>query len=451
VPIAFRCATDPIRDDIEADMPEIDPARSDQASARASLRRCRLLATSLLVGMGGITAVGYALPARGIVADGLWFEMLRAGGRAGLVGGIADWFAVTALFRNPMGLPIPHTAILRRQKDRLGDALGRFVAGQFFTEADVERALASVDAPGMIARALGQPSALQTVSRTIRDALPPVFERIEDGRVSAAISRALPQFMGGDDLAPLIARALRALVESDYHQEVLSFLLERIKDGVREKDATLRALIADRVREQGGRFLGWAIGGSIASKVLHALNQELDRVDPLDSALREGFSEWARGEIDRIEHDAERRGEIARAIGGVLTHDSLRAWSLDVWRRARTMAEADMRQEDGWTASAIEVLLTRLVEQLQTDTALRARLDRGIASLVIASLPAARVRLAGFIASVVARWDGAAFVERIELKVGRDLQFIRINGTIVGFLAGIVLEGVLRGVFGMRY
>lgn len=431
-------------------MSDADPIRPDQATARATLRRYRALASGLLVGMGGITALGYGLPASGIIADSWEIQLLRAGGRAGLVGGIADWFAVTALFRHPLGLPIPHTAILQNQKDRLGTALGQFVAGQFFTEADVERALVNLDAPGLIARALSQPRTLQTVSRAIRDSLPPMFERLEDGRASAAISRMIPQLMGGDDLAPLIARALRALVEGDYHQEVLSFLLVRIKDSVRDKDSALRAMIAERVREQGGRFLGWAIGGSIASKVLHAINQELERIDPLDSALREGFSEWVRAEVDRIEHDAERRREIAHAIGGVLTHESLKAWSQDVWRRARAMAEADMRAENGWTAGAIEVLLKRLAEQLNSDTALRAKLDRGLASLAMAALPSARVRLAAFISSVVARWDSLAFVERIELKVGRDLQFIRINGTVVGFIVGLALDVILRVLFGTR-
>jgi len=417
-------------------------------AARRVLRRMRRVAGGLLVGMAGVTALGYGLPAFGLVADNAWLSLLRAGARAGVVGGIADWFAVTALFRHPLGVPIPHTAILPRQKNRLGQALGRFVAGQFFTEEDVGRALAAAGLPDIVARSLRDPRTVATVSQALRSALPEMFERLEDGRAAAAISGVLPSLVGGDDLAPIVVKGLRALVDGDRHQEVLSFLLLRVKIMVREKESSLRTMIEDRVREQGGRMLGWAIGGSIASKVLTALNQELERIDPQDSELREGFSAWIREEVDRIEHDPERRADIAEAVGGVLTHDSLKAWSQDVWRRARGLAEADCERPDGWTACAVEAMLLRFSEQVAHDQALRAKIEHGALTLIGAMLPAIREKLTGFIASVVSRWDAVALTEKLELRVGRDLQFIRINGTVVGFIVGVVLEAVLRLCFG---
>lgn len=413
-----------------------------------ALRRYRRAATGLLAGMGVLTVAGYGAPAAGLVADGPWLDILRSGAKAGVVGGLADWFAVTALFRRPMGLPIPHTAILPAQKARLGEALGRFVATHVFTEADVNAALDRIDLPGMLAGVLADPATADTVSRALAGAAPSVMDRLEDGRAGSAVGRILPVILGGEDVAPVVARTLRALVEGDRHQEVLSFLLARLKDGLKAKEAALRAIIEDRVREQGGRILGWAIGGSIATKVLISVNHELDRVDPQNSELREGFTTWVRAEIDRIETDPERRREITNAIMGVMAHDSIRGWSGDVWRRMRRMIEADMAQPDGWSASIVRDALLRLAEQMRDDQLLRQRVTSGARGMILRGLPFVCDRLSRFIASVVAGWDADMLASRLELRVGKDLQFVRLNGTLVGFLAGAVLSLVLRLAFG---
>ncbi|ACI53034.1 protein of unknown function DUF445 [Gluconacetobacter diazotrophicus PA1 5] len=422
-------------------------SEADRA-AWLNLRRYRRAATGLLAGMGVLTAAGYAAPAAGLVGDGLWLDVLRSGAKAGVVGGLADWFAVTALFRHPLGLPIPHTAILPAQKARLGEALGRFVATHVFTEDDVNAALDRIDLPEIVAGLLDDPATAETVSRMLAGAAPGVMNRLEDGRAGSAMGRIMPMILGGEDVAPIVARTLRALVEGDRHQEVLSFLLARLKDGLKAKEASLRAMIEDRVREQGGRVLGWAIGGSIATKVLVAVNQELDRVDPQNSELRESFTNWVRGEIDRIETDPERRRDITGAIMGVVTHDSIRGWSGDVWRRMRVMIEADMRRPDGWSASIVQDTLLRLADQMRTDAALRERMVGTARRMILGSLPFLRERLSRFIASVVAGWDADLLSSRLELRVGKDLQFVRLNGTLVGFLAGAGLSLLLQLLFG---
>ncbi|MFT9323434.1 MAG: DUF445 domain-containing protein, partial [Acetobacter sp.] len=221
-------------------------------AARQTLRRYQNAATGLLVAMGGMTALGYAAPAAGWVKDGFFLEMFRAGARAGVVGGVADWFAVVALFRHPLGLPIPHTAILPAQKDRLARALGRFVASQVFTAREVERVLARVDVPGFIANLLEDPATQDAVVGAMARSMPQLLDRLEDGRASNAIGRIMPGLLGGSDLSPVIAKALRSLVDDDRHQEVLSYFLSQLKDGLKAKEGALRAMIEDRVREQGG-------------------------------------------------------------------------------------------------------------------------------------------------------------------------------------------------------
>lgn len=417
-----------------------------RAAAYVSSRR---LANGLLVGMAGLVGMATALPAWRIVEDNALWQILRAGGRAGVVGGLADWFAVTALFRHPLGLPIPHTAILPRQKDRLGDALGRFISTQFFTDHEIERAIDRIDLPQWLARTLRDPANTAALGRTIRQMMPPIISVLEDGKASLAIERALPVLLQGEDTARLVARSLRALVDTELHQEVLTVLLESLKSGLHEKEPALRQFIEARVREQGGRMVSWAIGGSVASRVLDAINTELSRVDPSDSVVREGFTRWARKAIDRVERDPEHRGNLVEAFTNVLQHESLRAWSGELWARLRDMLLKDLARGDGWSETVIAVSIARLADEIADDTALRHKIVRGANVCVRKMLPMAREKLSHYISSVTRGWDEREFSERLEQRVGPDLQYIRVNGTLVGFLAGAALEVLSRGFFGV--
>ncbi|GAN98948.1 MULTISPECIES: DUF445 domain-containing protein [Komagataeibacter] len=422
--------------------------QTDQ-DARRTLQRHKRSATGLLAVMAGLTVAGYALPQMGWLAERPWLEILRSGTKAGVVGGLADWFAVTALFRRPMGLPIPHTAILPAQKERLAQALGRFVSTNVFTEQEVAAAFSRIDLPSIIGNILQEPETLDMVNRAVLGSVPHVLDRLEDGRASSAIARLLPTLLGGEEIAPVVTRSLRAMVEGDCHQEVLSFLLSRLKEGIKAKEPALRMMIEERVREQGGRVLGWAIGGSIATKVLLAAGQELDRIDPQNSELREGFTTWVRTEIDRIEQDPVRRREITDAVMGVLTHDSVRGWSSDVWRRLRRLIEEDMSKGDtGWLSSLVRDALQRLADQMYHDASMRKRVEDGARGMIMGSLPFLRDRMSRFIYSVVNGWDAESLSDRLELRVGKDLQYIRLNGTLVGFLAGCGLSVLLQLIFG---
>jgi len=416
------------------------------APARQALARQKALATGLLVAMavlmlGGV-ALAHAFP------GSFSSRLLEASAKAGLVGGLADWFAVTALFRHPLGLPIPHTAILPAQKERLGRGLGNFVANHVFTEADIARALATIDLPRMLSRLLMEEETAALLAAGAARMVPHVLDGLEAGRAGELVGRMMPRLLSGGTLAPVVARALRALVDGDRHQEVLSFLLDQIKGLLKSREAHLHALIEERVREQGGRLVGWAIGGSIATRVLTAINAELERTDPRDSDLREAVTAWIRGEIDLIETDPQRGREISDTLRGLVTHDSIRLWAGDVWARARRMMEAELDEPDGWVHRLVGDSLRRLGGTLESDAAVRAAVDRTALALLSRALPAAREQLSGFIARVVAGWDTERLTERLELRVGRDLQFVRINGTLVGALVGgglFLLTGALFG------
>ncbi|GBQ22305.1 hypothetical protein AA0472_0732 [Acetobacter estunensis NRIC 0472] len=423
------------------------PLTDDEA--RHALTRQKRAATGLLAFMGGLTAVGYLAPLYGWVSENLWLDTLRAGAKAGVVGGLADWFAVTALFRHPMGLPIPHTAIIPAQKERLGRALGRFVTTQVFTEEEVDRVLARIDLPGFVGRLLSDPATAATLTSGLVGAVPQLLERLEDGRASAAVDRTLPLLLGGSNLAPVIARGLRALVDGNHHQEVLTFLLQQLKSGLQAREPALRTMIEERVREQGGRLLGWAIGGSIASKVLVAASEELDRINPDDSSIREGFTAWVHSEIDRLENDPKRADDLSQVLKAVFSHETMQTWGTDIWARVKRMIGTDLEREDGWSATLIREALFRLAAQAQDDPAMRARIKETARKSVHRSLPYLREHLSNFIASVVGNWDAVSVSEKLELRVGRDLQYVRVNGTLVGFGVGALLSLFLELVFGV--
>jgi uncharacterized membrane-anchored protein YjiN (DUF445 family) len=404
------------------------------ASLRASLNRHQLFASSLLALMAALTVVGYVLP------PSFWSGLLRDAAKAGFIGGIADWFAITALFRHPLGLPIPHTAILPAQKARLGNALGQFVANHVFTEADIRKFLGNLDSPAILRKFLTDATATKPIAEALAGMLPKLLASIEDGRARRLLARLLPRLIGGKAAGVVVARALGGLVEGGRHQEVFSFILNQLKDTLTAREEVLREAIKERVREQGGRLVGWAIGATVASRVLTAVNAELERISPDSSEMRDAFDEWVRREIGRLETDPERAAELGRAMQGVLAHDTVKAWAWDVWARMRRALEADAVLPHGRSVAVIEAALGNLGEVLGKDEVAKARVHRAVENLVLGLLPQAQAEGAKFIGRVIGTWDAATITEKLELRVGKDLQYIRVNGTIVGFILGAVIS-----------
>jgi uncharacterized membrane-anchored protein YjiN (DUF445 family) len=246
----------------------------------------------------------------------------------------------------------------------------------------------------------------------------------------------------------MIARVLLALVEGGKHQEVFGFIVGQLKTGLAAREEALRVAIEERVREQGGRLIGWALGAQIARRVLAQINAELDRMSPDGSELRAAFDEWLRREILRLESDPGRTAELAAAIRQVVAHETVQAWLWDVWARMRVALEADAARPNSRTIAFLETALGNLGTMLETDPAARQRVQEAAEGVAISLLPAAQDQLSQLIARIVAGWDAATITDRLELRVGKDLQYVRVNGTLVGFLVGGALYAVLEAVFG---
>ena len=401
-----------------------------------------MFASSLLLLMAALTLASYFVP------QNWWSGLLQAAARAGFVGGIADWFAVTALFRHPLGIPIPHTAIIPNQRIRLGQALGRFIANHVFTGNEVSNVLATLDLPLILHRFLADPVTARPAAQALAGMMPKLLASVEDGRARRVLARVVPRIMGGPAAGQIVARALHNMVESGRHQEVFGFILTQLKATVASREEAVRAAIEERVREQGGRLVGWAVGASVARRVLALINAELDKMSPDGSDLRAAFDEWVRREITRMETEPARAAEISLAIRRIVAHDTIQVWLWDIWARMRATLETDLARPNSRTVAYVESALANLGGVLEADPAARARLQAAAEAIVRSLLPSAQMRIAEFIGQVVANWDTATIIDRLELRVGRDLQYIRMNGTIVGFLIGGLLFAVLDTLFG---
>jgi len=397
---------------------------------RRALARHRAFATFLLVVMGGLVVLAYHLP------PSFGADLLAASAKAGVVGGLADWFAVTALFRHPLGLPIPHTAIIPRQKERLGQGLGRFIANHVFTEAELKRVIARLDIAGIIAAFLANSEASRPAAQALAASLPRLLATLEDGRARKLMTRLLPRVAGGPGAAPVVARILRSLLAGGQHQAVFDLALGQIKTALAAKQDELRDAIKRRVRETGGSVVGWAAGAYVADRVLAVLNAELDKQEPGDSDLRLAFEAWIEAEITRLETEPERAAALGAAIRRALSHPTVADWLGDAWSRLRGALAADAVNPNGRTVAILEGAMVNAGQFLAEDQVARARLNGMVEGILATMMPSAQANLAEFIAGVVKGWDGAMVTEKIELRVGRDLQFVRINGTLVGAFAG---------------
>ena len=409
---------------------------------RAALARQRAIATFLLVVMAALMLSAYWLP------PSFGADLLAASAKAGVVGGLADWFAVTALFRRPMGLPIPHTAIIPRQKERLGQGLGRFVANHVFTGAELSRVIARLDLAGIVGTFLADREASRPAAQALAAALPRLLMTVEDGRARRLVTRLIPRMAGGPAAVPVVARALRALLAGGRHQGVFDLALEQVRGLLAAKQDDLRVAIRTRVRESGGALVGWAAGAYVANRVLDAVNTTLAEVEPGDSSLRQAFEAWIESEISRLETDPDRAAALGAAIRQGLSHPAVAEWLGDVWNRLRAALAQDAGNPEGRTVGILESALANAGGFLAEDPQARARLNAAVERMLATLLPSAQSQLADFIAGVVASWDTQQVTEKVELRVGRDLQYVRINGTLVGFLAGGALFLGLHAMFG---
>jgi uncharacterized membrane-anchored protein YjiN (DUF445 family) len=409
-------------------------AHESPAERARSLAVARRRATALL---GAVTVLFIVVTAVG--QHGTLLGYVQAGAEASMVGGVADWFAVTALFRRPLGLPIPHTALIVERKDQFAATLGQFVQENFLS-ADVlaERIRAAGLVPRLAVWLSGRDSAARFAGRAA-DVVVTVTEALRDEDVQRVLTAELTRVVDSVEVAPLAGRVLRVVIAGGHGAELFDELLSAV-DGYLERHH-------DELREMFEAEAPRWVPGMAYRRVFERLYTRLrDRLaamaaDPHDST-RLQFESWLAGLPDRLETDPQlrRRGEQLKR--DVLGSAALRDWSSTLWQRTKETLKAQAADPDSELRRRLTDLLMAAGRRLEADQRLADGLERMVESGARAVAEQYHDELAGLVTGTIERWDARETSSQLELLLGRDLQFIRINGTVVGALVGLILHAV---------
>ncbi len=403
---------------------------SPQDFQRRALRRNRLIATVLLGAMAALFISTTLAP-----QPGFWILLVRATAEAALVGGLADWFAVTALFRQPLGLPIPHTAILPRNKDRIGEGLAIFIERNFLSPDILRAKLRSIDPARLVADWLSMPANANAIARRLIRVLPHMINAIDDHDFRVFIGESLGQHLADIELAPLLGRAIAVLGANGLHETLLDRLLDFCREFLEQREEQLY------VAAEAQRRRWWipkAINRQIARAIIGGVKELLSNLREPDTPARRKLLREIERLAEELRNSPVYRARVEEAKVRLLEDMEVKAWLGSVWGGIKRVLLSDLASPQSRMDHALGAVICSLGHHLRADAAMRKRVNRTIEAMALEVVPW-RAGLAQFLIEVVRQWDTSSFTNRIELVVGSDLQYIRITGTLVGGLVGCLL------------
>jgi uncharacterized membrane-anchored protein YjiN (DUF445 family) len=410
-----------------------------QAERRAELRRMRTIATMLLVLMAAIyLAIRLAPP------SWVWAPYLNAFAEAGMVGACADWFAVVALFRRPLGLPIPHTAVVPENKRRIGAAMGRFITNNFLSPRVAIARLASVDFVGLAARWLEDERNARSVAAAAGCAIPYALDFVPKAAIDELAAMAARRGIEAIPAAPLASRGLSILWAQGAGQTLLDQGLDVLETTLAQHKAT----IVRHVAQKTWRWIPKWVDDMIAAKVVNGLTETLREMRDPDHPWREQANALVEKLSDRLAHDPEMHAQGEALKHEILTNPVFAEQARALWEELETALRDDLPRHREAIVAWLVASAGALGRWLEEDAPLRARINRRVRLLALRAALSRRAEIGGYIAAVVDNWDTATLVKRLELQVGKDLQYIRINGTLIGGLVGLLIFTLSRAFGG---
>jgi uncharacterized membrane-anchored protein YjiN (DUF445 family) len=364
-----------------------------------------------------------------------WITLLRATAEAAMVGGVADWFAVTALFRHPMGIPIPHTAIVAQRKDRIGRSLGNFVGNNFLGREVIARQLAGMRLGERAARWLAEPAHQARVARAVAGGIARAADSVPDDELRAGVHAALVGQLRRAHVAPLLGDLLALATTDDRHQNMLDRLVKLVSRVVEEN----KELIRVRIAEESPWWVPGVVDDKLYQKIVSGIERTLVEVAADDDhPLRAQFDHALRDFVEKLHSSPETIARAEAMKERLLDHPAVAELSGALLGAART-ALVKYAGPDAPSPEPLERALGAIAERALGNEALLRDVDEAIERLVLGVVDQYRPEVAELIARTVEGWDATAASAKIEVQIGRDLQFIRINGTLVGGLVGLLL------------
>lgn len=405
------------------------PTPASTGIARLSLPTMRLIAGGLLIVMSLLYLLAISHHGEGAV-----WGYARAFAEAAMVGGLADWFAVTAIFRRPLGLPIPHTAVIPRGKERIAQALGEFVSVNFLAADVIGARLANQDLARALGRQLADPATAKRVADGVMDALPAIADLLDDEVVSDFMRRQLGELSRDQRLSAMVGRGLALLTEHGRHQPVLDAALAEGWRALEEHEGTIRA----QVRAQTSwvwRLI--ALDARAADALIGAIETTFhEAAHNPDHPARRRVTEMLSQLAHDLQHSPQLRAQIELGVTDLLAHPAVSTYLKDLWLSLKDSAAHPTSSARGALADAI----ARFGAAMLDDAAVIDTLNRRLRALVSEISGRHGHDVGALIAETIRSWDTKTVVEKLEQNVGPDLQYIRINGTIIGGLVGLAIH-----------
>jgi uncharacterized membrane-anchored protein YjiN (DUF445 family) len=396
----------------------------------------KLAATGLLLIMAALFVA-----TRLLERDYPWLAYVKAFAEAAMVGGIADWFAVTALFRHPLGLPVPHTAIIPRNKDRIGEALASFINENFLIPSVVARRMRNIDVAGAMGRFLRTPAAegtriRQGASRLIAD----IFEGLDDERLGGIVKGAIAARIERMEIAPLLGHALASAINEDRHVPMLEAAIRWM---ARALDAN-----EDLIREMVHKKASWVLklaglDAKLADAILDGIRKltaemTTDPAHPVRMKVEEALAQLA----NDLQTNPDTRAKVEQMKEQLLANRSVALWIDAIWQRGREAIIRAARNPDAALAGRLGDVLKSMGTSLEQDSRIRSAINQFVRRAAAGMAQSYGTSIVKLVSETIRGWDARTVTARLESAVGRDLQYIRINGTLVGGLVGVAIHAL---------
>jgi uncharacterized membrane-anchored protein YjiN (DUF445 family) len=414
---------------------------SADAERRRALRRMKLVALSFLIG-----ATGLFLACRWAQVHGAppWVGYVGAAAEAGMVGALADWFAVTALFRHPLRIPIPHTAIIKRKKDQLGEGLGTFVRENFMSADVVETKLRDAQIASRMGKWLSDYSHATRVASETATVLRVAVEMLRDEDVQHVLDRMIIERIAEPKWGPPVGRVLATLLAEGRQEALIQLLCDRAFQWALNAGETIQRVVTRDSPSWSPRFIDELVGDRIHRELVEFTDKV--RRNP-DHEVRRSATRFLFEFADDLQHDEATIARAETVKEQLLARDEVTNAAASAWRAAKRMILESVDDPSSALRTRIADSVVRIGESLRDDADLRDKVDDWIVRAAQHLVSEYGVEITTIITDTIERWDAEEASRRIELHVGRDLQFIRINGTVVGALAGLVIYTVAQLFF----
>ncbi|WP_295229203.1 DUF445 domain-containing protein [uncultured Chryseobacterium sp.] len=405
---------------------------NDEAK-RKQLRKYKAFATGLFLLMAAVFIITTILQKSN---TSHWIGYVRAFSEAAMVGALADWFAVTALFRHPLGLPIPHTNLIENSKQQLGDNLGGFVVNNFLSPENIRPYIQKLRISGFVGEWLGKEKKQGILIRNISDIVLDILNKLDDDTVSRFISDKVSEMTNDIKLNKIVGNGISYIIEKNDHQRLITSLSSQIKNYILENDE----MIKDRVKKGSYTFIPAFVDNKIADKITSGLADFFGEIeeDPgheirnLITGKIQDFS------VD-LKEDPKWDEEFRSIKNDLLKPEKLNEYSKDIWASIRKTVTEELQHEDSALKKYISKNLDEFALNLKTNAALQDKIDDWVRVTAYKYILRNTHQFGNLISSTVGNWQGKELSEKLELEVGKDLQFIRVNGTLVGGLVGLII------------